>query len=154
MAEAIGVISGVGTLAGGAFKACIALHDLIQDFRHHPQIVLDLKEETDSLCKVLQWLSGVIETSTNDVSVVEHPLAKCREVCEGFSVQLQGFLSTTGETKSTFRGWARFRYQGDDVASVRRMLANYRSLISMALTGANLQVFSLTTNLVNDTSHL
>ena len=144
MAEAIGAVSAVGTLAGGAFTACRALHDMIKDFRHHPQIVLDLREETDSLCKVLEWLSGVVETSKNDVSVVEHPLAKCKEVCEGFSVKLQGFLSTSGETKSTFRGWAKFRYQGDDVASVRRMLANYRSLISMALTGANLQVVSLT----------
>lgn len=138
MAEAIGVASGVVALTGVTFKACITLRDLIKGFEHHPGIIRDLISETEDLSQVLHWLSEIANSSNLDLTVVEYPLKKCEDACDAFIKQLQSFLSSSGETRRTFKGWARFRCNGDDVNTFRRDLATYKSLISLALTGANL----------------
>ncbi|XP_044717868.1 uncharacterized protein HRG_08510 [Hirsutella rhossiliensis] len=56
---------------------------------------------------------------------------------------LSGVLGPLTET-TTFRGWAKLKYMGDDIDGFRRLLSGYKSTITIALTDANLRVCSAT----------
>ncbi|XP_044715337.1 uncharacterized protein HRG_10916 [Hirsutella rhossiliensis] len=53
-------------------------------------------------------------------------------------------VSQSGGTQTTFRGWAKLKYMGDDIDGFRRLLSGYKSTITIALTDANLRVCSAT----------
>ncbi len=142
MAEAVGVASGVLTLAAFAFKSSVALYQTVKNIHHHPDTVRDLQQELEALQAALRSLTETVgATSEADFSALNLPLKRCGTACHEFEQKLLSSVSRSGSALENFRGWARLRYLGDDVDSFRRMLAGYKSIILIAITDMTLYVF-------------
>ncbi|KJZ69795.1 hypothetical protein HIM_10813 [Hirsutella minnesotensis 3608] len=145
MSEPIGLASGLVALSTFALNSSVTLLDVICSFRDHPKRVRDLVDEVDALTGVLHPLKERVEsTNSAELITLNRPLLRCGKACEDFRQALESCASQSGDTQATFRGWAKLKYMGDDVDGFRRLLAGYKSTISIALTDANLRVSSAT----------
>ena len=139
MAEPIGLASGILTLAIFAFQSSITLYNTVQSFQSHPKRVRDLTEELEALSGVLGPLSETVSATTDvDFSTLDLPLLRCGNAYKEFEQELLKCSSRSGGSRTSFRDWAKLRYMGDDIDGFRRLLAGYKSTISIALTDANL----------------
>jgi hypothetical protein len=142
MAEAIGLTSGLLTLAAFAFKSSVALYQTVQGIENHPDAVQDLVRELEALQGALRSLTETVgATKDADLSALNLPLMRCGNACHDFEQKLLSCVSRSGSVRANFRGWARLRYLGDDVDNFRRMLAGYKSTILIAITDVTLYVF-------------
>ena len=139
MAEAIGITSGLLTLATVAFQSSVALLQTIQSFRSHLTRVRGLLEEVEALTGVLQSLSETIRVATDlELSTLELPLQRCGNACKEFEEELIKCSARSSGDRTSFRDWAKLRYMGDNIDGFRQLLAGYKSTIVIALTDANL----------------
>lgn len=139
MAEVVGLTSGLLTLAIFAFQSSITLTETIQSFQSHPKRVRDLTDELEALSGVLGPLSETIRASPDPrLSSLDIPLLRCGHACEEFQAELLKCSSRSGNSRTSFRDWAKLRYMGGDIDSFRRHLAGYKLTITIALTDATL----------------
>lgn len=139
MAEAIGVVSGLLTLASFAFQSSTELYQMIQSFRSHPKDVRDLEEELEALCGVLAQLTDTINATTElDLSSLDLPLRRCGNACKEFKQELEKCSSRSSASRTSFRDWAKLKYMGENIDNFRRLLAGYKITICIALADANL----------------
>jgi Fungal N-terminal domain of STAND proteins len=139
MAEAIGLASGLLTLATFAFQSSAALIKTVQSFQFHPKRVRDLKEELEALSAVLSSLADIVDATTDvDFSALDLPLLRCGNACKEFEQEIIKCSSRSTGSRTSFRDWAKLRYMGDDIDGFRQLLAGYKSTIVIALTDANL----------------
>lgn len=142
MAEAVGLASGLLTLVIFASKSSVTLFQTIQSFKNHPKRVRELAEELESLVGVLQSLEETIRSTKDiDLSALQLPLGRCGKACEEFEQELLKCSARSGD-RASFRDWAKLKYLGDNIDEFRRSLAVYNAAITVALTDANLYVFS------------
>lgn len=141
MAEAIGVVSGVAGLGTTALQAGIGLYKTIKSYQSHQQNVIDLLDETGALNNALISLNKTIASRTDlDLSALEFPLQRCEKACQEFKEEIEKVSSLSGGKRASFRGWARLRCMGEDIDGFRRLLADYKSMINIALADATLSV--------------
>lgn len=139
MAEVIGVASGVAGIATFAFQASIGLYGAITSYQSHQRRVIDLMEENAALTDVLRSLDRAIASGADvDFSALETPLKRCGKACQEFGDEIKKFSSTSGDSRTRLRDWARLKYMGEDIDGFRRLLAGYKATISIALADANL----------------
>lgn len=139
MAEAIGIASGVTSLATVAFQASVALYRTVNSFHSHQQTVLDLLEENNALNTVLESLTKTTAVSPRlNLSALEFPLQRCGEACREFSGEIEKLASLSGGKRAKIISWAKLRYMGEDVDGFRRLLSGYKMMINIALADATL----------------
>lgn len=139
MAEAIGLASGLLTLATFALQSSITLYETVKSFQSHQKRVRDLIEELEALSGVLGPLTEIIDGTTDvDLSSLNLPLLRCGNACREFEQELMKCSSRSGGNRTSFRDWAKLRYMGDDIDGFRRLLAGYQLTINIALADANL----------------
>jgi hypothetical protein len=139
MAEVIGIVSGLLTLATFAFDASVSLRNRIKSYQYHPKQVRDLLEELEALTAVLGPLQETLSaTSKVDLSELELPLKRCGSACREFDEEIKKRVTRTGATLTSFRDWAKIQYMRDDIDGFRRLISGYKSTINVALTGATL----------------
>lgn len=139
MAEAVGLASGLLTLAAFAFQSSITLYETIKSFSSHPKRVRDLIEELEALIAVLSPLKDMaMTTAGTSLPALDLPLKRCGNACKEFEQQLLKCASRSGGDRKSFRDWARLRYMSDDIDGFRRLLAGYKLTINIALTDATL----------------
>jgi len=142
--EVVGSVIGLLQLIGLTQAGSVSLYKLIESFRFHPKVVRDLTEELEALSSVPSALRETVNaTSGIDLSSLEVPLRCCSKTCKEFEQELLKCSSRSGQDRTTFRDWAKFRYMGKDIDSFRRMLAGYKLTINIALTDANLYASTL-----------
>jgi len=145
MAEAIGLASGLLTLATFAFQSSVTLLQTVQSFQSHPKRVRDLVEELQALKDVLGPLAKRVKAANDEtLSALDLPLLRCGNSCKDFEREILKCSSRTGGDRSSFRDWARLRYMRDDIDGFRRLLAGYKQTINIALTDATLSKSSYT----------
>ena len=141
MADPVSLSSGLLTLATFAFQSSIVLYKAIESYRSHPKNVRDLKEELETLADVLKSLAETIEKHKDtDLTTLKLPLLRCGKACREFEDVVAKCSSRSGGPRTSFRDWAKLRYMGDGIDEFRRMLAGYKSTITIALANANLYV--------------
>lgn len=139
MAEAVGLASGLLTLASFAFQSSVSLYETVKSFTSHPKRVRDLLEELEALIAVLDPLSDLLKSPAGTaLPALDLPLKRCGNACKDFEQQLMKCLSRSGEDRTSFRDWAKLRYLRDDIDGFRRLLSGYKSTINIALTDATL----------------
>lgn len=139
MAEAIGLASGLLTLATFALEASIKLSETIQSFKTHQKRVRDLLEELEALSGVLGPLTEIANGAIDvDLSALNLPLLRCGTACKEFEQELEKCVARSGRNRTSFRDWAKLRHMGDDIDGFRRLLAGYQLTINIALADANL----------------
>jgi hypothetical protein len=139
MAEVIGLTSGLLTLVTFALQSSISLFQTVQSYQNHPKRVRDLKDETEALSGVLSSLAETVASATDvDLSALKLPLLRCGSYCKEFEQEIVKCSSRSGDSRTSFRDWARLRYMGDDIDGFRQLLAGYKTTIIIALTDASL----------------
>lgn len=139
MAEAVGLASGLLTLASFALQSSLTLYNTIQSFRSHLKRVQSLVEEVGALNDILSSLDETIRAVTDvDLSLLDLPLLRCGRACRDFEQELIKCSSRSGGDRTSFRDWAKLRYMSDDIDGFTRLLAGYKSIINIALVDANL----------------
>jgi hypothetical protein len=139
MAEAIGITSGLLTLASFAFQSSVTLFQTIKSFKVHPTRVRNLEEELEALTTVLRSLTETVNANTGvQLSALELPLLRCGNACKDFEQEIIKCSSRSGGNRTSFRDWARLTYMGDNIDGFRQTLVAYKSTIIIALTDATL----------------
>lgn len=139
MAEPISLASGLLALATFAFQSSVSLYDTVKSFRSHPTRVRQLMEELEALSGVLGPLVDRVQaTNDTELSALNLPLLRCGDACKHFQEEIMRCAGRSSDTRTSFRDWAKLKYMGDDVDGFRRVLAAYKSTITIALTDANL----------------
>ena len=139
MAEPISLASGLLALATFAFQSSVSLYDTVKSFHSHPTRVRQLIEELEALSGVLGPLVDRVQaTNDTDLSALNLPLLSCGKACKLFQKEIMKCAGRSSATRTSFRDWAKMKYMGDDVDGFRRVLAAYKSTITIALTDANL----------------
>jgi len=139
MADPVSLASGLLTLVTFTFQSSVVLYKAIESYRSHPKNVRDLKEELEALAAVLQSLSETVEKHKEiDLTALKLPLLRCGRACREFEEAVAKCSSRSSGSGTSFRDWAKLRYMGDGIDEFRRMLAGYKSTITIALVNANL----------------
>jgi hypothetical protein len=139
MTEPVGLASGILALASFAFRCSVSLYETVDSFRSHPKRVRDLLGELEALSAVLAPLVDLVQsTSEVDLSVLDLPLLRCGNACKEFQQELLRCASRSDSNRTSFRGWARLTYMGDNIDDFRDLLAGYKATINIALTDATL----------------
>jgi Fungal N-terminal domain of STAND proteins len=140
MAEAIGLASGVLTLALFAFQSSVSLRQVVDSFQSNKKIIRELKEELEALNGVLEFLQQAAAANSEDLSGLNLPLFRCGKACKDFKEVIIKCTNHSGGSRTSFRDWAKLQYMGDDITGFKDMLAGYKSTINIALADANLYV--------------
>ncbi|GKU11964.1 unnamed protein product, partial [Fusarium langsethiae] len=140
MAEVIGLVSGLLTLAAFAHQSVIKVQEAVQSFQRLPRQLRELLSELAELSTVLQDLSqapgGDIEV---DLSALKTTLEQCRRSCEEFAQELKACSSSSSQDRVGFLDWAKLTYRGGNgIEGFRQQLIGYKSTIVVALSFANL----------------
>lgn len=138
MADPISTASGILTLAVFAFQSSQVLYQAVASFQSHHRNVRQLKEEVEALSGALGALQ---ETATNtdfDFSMLRLPLLRCGKACKEFEAVIIKCTAHSGESRTSFRDWAKLRYMGEDIAGFKDLLAGYKSTIMIAMGAANM----------------
>ncbi|KAK2777128.1 hypothetical protein CKAH01_12253 [Colletotrichum kahawae] len=139
MAEAIGLASGLVSIASLAFQSSITLYNTVQSIRAHPKRARDLLDELQALSEVLRLLTETVDAAPEDnLTALELPLRRCDEACREFGQELSRCSSRSGGDRASFRDWARLQYMGDGIDEFTQLLAGYKSTINIALADAQL----------------
>jgi len=139
MADPISLASGLLTLVIFASNSSVALFKTVQSFQTHPKRVRDLADELEALIGVLESLTDTVNsTPAVELSALDLPLLRCGKACEEFGQELLKCSTRSGGSRTSFRDWAKLKYLGDDIDGFRRLLAGYKSTITIALNDASL----------------
>ncbi|KAJ4248149.1 hypothetical protein NW762_012919 [Fusarium torreyae] len=146
MAEAIGVVSGVLTLAAFAHKSVVKVQETVESFRSHPRLIRELLNELGGLKKLLEELSRAPHIDAEvDLSALQITLEQCSRACDKFETELVTYIARSSHDRASFRDWARFTYRGGDgIEGFRQQLIGYKSTINIALSFANLRTSTIT----------
>ncbi|KAM0235336.1 hypothetical protein ACHAP5_009731 [Fusarium lateritium] len=150
MAEIIGLLSSLLTLATAAHKSVINVKQIIESFRTLPRQSRELLSELAELSAVLKDLSqapgGDIEV---DLSALRVTLEQCSHSCEDFERELKACSSRSSQDRTSFRDWAKLTYRGGDgIEGFRQQLIGYKSTIVVVLSFANLRTSTITVEAV------
>ncbi|KAH7025080.1 uncharacterized protein B0I36DRAFT_353245 [Microdochium trichocladiopsis] len=140
MAEVVGVISGVLTLATFALKSSKRLCKTIQEFPSHPRQVRELLDELSALNTVLHDLSQNSDLGLEvDLTALELALKQCKRSCDDVDAELQKYCSRSTEERTSFRDWAKLKCSsGDGIDGFRQQLIGYKTTVTVALAFATL----------------
>lgn len=148
MAEATDVARLV-RLAAFARNCSAALFTTMSNFQSQPQVVRDVIEETGALADILQSLEAALPNNPKlRTSILEKPLKRCAKACHEFEKEIQTQSSSSEGETSSFRGWTRLRYIGEDIDGFRRLLSAYKLTIIVVLTDASMLVQTLFLNFI------
>ncbi|KAF5542796.1 pathogenicity CRX2 [Fusarium mexicanum] len=156
MAEVIGLVSGLLTLAAFAHQSVIKVQEAVQSFQRLPRQLRELLSELAELSTVLQDLcqapGGDIEV---DLSALKTTLEQCRRSCEEFAQELKACSSSSSQDRVGFLDWAKLAYRGGNgIEGFRQQLIGYKSTIVVALNFANLRTSTITVEAIQSCREL
>lgn len=139
MATAIGITSGVITLATFTFDSSVSLYQTVRGFQSAKRGIRELEEELEALRNVSQLLKEASCKNEAQFVTLSLPLLRCGHACRDFENVIVNYTGHSSGSMS-FQGWSKLRYMGMDIAEFKNMLAGYKSTINIALAAANLYV--------------
>ncbi|KAF5645223.1 pathogenicity protein [Fusarium sp. NRRL 25303] len=123
MAEVIGLVSGLLTLAAFAHQSVIKVQEAVQSFQRLPRQLRELLSELAELSTVLQDLSQAPDGNIKvDLSALKITLEQCHRSCDEFAQKLKAYSSPSSQDQ----------------------LIRYKSTIIIALSFANLHTSTIT----------
>lgn len=138
MAEVVGTVSAIASLATLALQSSITLYQTLQSLQSRDKVIRELRQELEALHGVLQALDESLGNFEFDLTALKQPLMRCNNACGEFNALIMKCTSHSIEGQSSKRDWLRLRYMGKDITGFKDMLASYKSTISIALAYANL----------------
>ena len=139
--DATSFASGLLALNTFALQSTIRLHERVKSFQYNQKRVHKLLDELCALSTVLGSLSDAVQANHDaDFSGLKIPLQRCGNVCADFEREISKHFSHADNNRTSFRGWVKFRYMGEDIDGLRRLLASYKATISVALVDAILYI--------------
>ncbi|KIW11743.1 hypothetical protein PV08_09015 [Exophiala spinifera] len=145
MAEVVGAISGVSALVTGTLQGSIILLNTIKSYKGHQTLVHEFLDGLAAFIQVLNKLDETIKSVREvDFSMLEIPLRQCDHTCKALYEELLKCVSRSNDTHTSLRDWLRLKYMGEDIDGIRRLLAEHKMTIQIALADVNLRESSAT----------
>jgi hypothetical protein len=139
MTEPIGLAAVLVSFADAALKSTITLCKMIQSFQLKSNHVRTLEKDLDNLSAVLGSLTerGSM-TPEIDFSGLGNTRLQHADIRKGFEKGTTNCLSRADRSRINLRDWPKLTYVGEDIDSVRHILAGYKSAISNTFAEADL----------------
>ncbi|KAF4952292.1 hypothetical protein FSARC_12680 [Fusarium sarcochroum] len=151
MSDPLSVASALIAIVTATLQSSKILYETIQSFRNHRTAVSDLVRELKGLENVLRPLEDHVRADETAFLPLKFPLIQCREACVNFQdLVKKNSMRTRGESRTSFRDWAKLTYMNGDIVSFKELLAGYKSTITIALADANLRSSKVTLEVLND----
>ncbi|KAL2802557.1 hypothetical protein BJX63DRAFT_437744 [Aspergillus granulosus] len=115
----------------------------IEDIQNNNDLVRNLQDEVEALCRVLEHLEQVVRKYEVKLSPLSLPLMRCDTICEELSDLITKYAKHTHWQKASLQDWSKFRYKGDDIAGVR-------NIINIALTRVTMLPGTLSSEALRD----
>ena len=138
MADPVSISSGIVALATFAYQSSKSLHQLIQSFRNHTKTIRELGDELTTLDQALVSLGETVSEDVDGLSALKIPLLRCGHACKEFQEVVTSCSRHSGQSRASFRDWAKLQYMGDDISSFKNMISGYKATICVALGNVNL----------------
>lgn len=129
----ISVTASLLTLASFALQSSQSLYQLIESFESSTTVVRELIVALESLNDVLDALQKVAVDYDADSAGLKFLLYRCGHDCKDFEQVIDKFMAHSGESRTSFRNWAKIQYMGDDITNFKHILEGYKASISNAL---------------------
>ncbi|KAM0540540.1 hypothetical protein ACHAPJ_013588, partial [Fusarium lateritium] len=151
MSDPLSVASALIAIVTATLQSSKVLYETIRSFRNHRTTVSDLVRELKGLESVLRPLEEHVRADETAFLPLKFPLIQCREACVGFQELVErSSMRTRGESRTSFRDWARLTFMNGDIVSFKELVAGYKSTINIALADANLRSSKVTLEVLNE----
>jgi hypothetical protein len=138
MAEAIGVASGVLTLAAFAWESSRVLCQTVESFQTSKRDIRELKQELKALEPILESLNKVASNTDSTYATLKVPLYGCGTACREFAELIEKCAPRADLERRSFRDWARLRWRGDNIEEFKKVLSSYKATINIAIGDINM----------------
>ncbi|KAL4993359.1 hypothetical protein BDV10DRAFT_179361 [Aspergillus recurvatus] len=150
MADPLSVASGVVALSGVALQATKFLFQTIESIGSSKRSARELRDEVEALLQTLEILAQLVTEYEAELSALKLPLFRCGVVCRELGDIISRCVKHPDGQRSSLRDWTRLQYMGEDIASYKNVLNNYKSTINIALGGATFQSVAVTRQVLQD----
>jgi hypothetical protein len=140
MATAIGITSGVITLAIFTLNTSSSLYHTVKGFRSSKREMRHLEEELEDLQDVSKLLQETSLRKEAQFLTLSLPLLRCSNACRQFEEIIGNCTGRSNKVMESFQDWAKLQYMDVDIVGFSNMLGSYKSTISIAIVAANLSV--------------
>lgn len=139
MAETLGVVGSLLTIATSGVQSTRSLKGAIERYKTRDSNLRRLLEETADAERVLSALRDMLAAArpqpaldihTSIVTLLREPIERCSEVCKKFEIAMEQFSkkSSTG-----FLDWAKMEFMKGDINQFLDTVAGYKATISVGL---------------------
>lgn len=133
--DPLSIVAGIVGTTAFALQAVTVLNDTLSSIKATNEDIAGLHDDVQSLQGVLRSLANIVDKHSSEFSLLETPLRCCGRTCTDFEKLLQTF-----STPSRFKliDWAKLRLKGQDISTLKKNLAVYKSTVCIAIGGINL----------------
>lgn len=134
MAEAVGLASGLLTLAVAAYKSSKSLHEALSSFQSQRKTIKDIQADSKLLITVLEKIHEQIQSS-HDIDRLEplrQPLYCCMTACQEMLEMLDACTIHGTDGRNSVRDWLNMRYREKSFEDLKQQLHSYMSTLSIA----------------------
>ncbi|KAF2867078.1 hypothetical protein BDV95DRAFT_598219 [Massariosphaeria phaeospora] len=143
MAEPIGLVASIITIAGVAYQSSKLLYEFIEDFRNASQSLNDLHTDLSTVQQLLHSLTENLE-NTNDADLsdgfriclqdLKPSVEACSKACIGFRTKVSKITSHSTEGHVSWRDKARLQFEEKGIMAFKYRLESHKSTINIALS--------------------
>lgn len=142
MVESINPASSLTKSVTFAIHSSQSLLNTVRSDKYRPHQARELERELEGLEFALREFEETTVTGAEDgVVELERPLTQCGNACKIFKETIDQSSRPTNRTLAGSRDWVCLRYIGEDIDAFRRLLANYKAVINIALASASRWAF-------------
>jgi hypothetical protein len=138
MADPLSIASGLIAIITFTLQSSKVLYEAVESFKNKRQAIRDLKQELQALQGVLVSLRQTAQSAEDRLVSLKLPLICCGKACAEFEAVISRCTSRSGESRTSFRDWAKLQYMGNDIAGFRNVISGYKATISIAIGDANM----------------
>ncbi|KAJ5088693.1 hypothetical protein N7456_012309 [Penicillium angulare] len=152
MAELVGTVSAVLSLAIFAFDTSKTLHDAVTSFKSQRKAIKDLQLDLESLNSILGSVQRLAE-DTRDVQKLEplrQPLNCCLKACQEMNNMLQSCQSHSKGEHDSIRDWLRMKYNEKSFDEMKQQIASYKATLNICLGAINAENSSISEASLNE----
>ena len=134
MAEAVGLASGILTLAVFAFDASKSLYEAISSFKNQRQTIKDVLADLDATIRE----RAQRPTEVAKLEPLRQPLTSCATTCKEMREMLDACTAHSKDGQASVRDWLKMRYREKSFDDMKNRLSSYKTTLVIAFQSINM----------------
>lgn len=134
MAEVVGLTSGLLTVIAFAFNASRSVYETLSSFNSRRDAVRAIQADLGSLVAVLSSIRDQAQNSSNveKFEPLRQPAYSCATICEELREMLDLCMAHSTDEHSSVRDWLKMQYHEKSFDDMKKRLASYKAILSIA----------------------